>query len=64
MTWLISISGHDELTGEEKIAFENEVVAKARGLATNLRDMQGGRIAVATCTTNTTGPVNLLEEDS
>lgn len=62
MTWMISINGHDDLTGEEKIAFENEIVAKARSLVMNLKDMQGGHVTSAGCDTNTTGTVNLLEQ--
>lgn len=60
MTWTISINGHDDLSGEEKIAFENEIVEKARSLAMNLKDMQGGQVTSASCNTNTTGSVNLL----
>ena len=61
MTWTINISGHDDLTGDEKIAYEEAVVAKARALAVELEEAEGGRsTTTAMATTNTTGSVNLL----
>lgn len=61
MTWTISIYGHDDLTGDEKEAYEKEVVEAARDLATTLKDKAGGVVSSASCSTNTTGVVNLME---
>lgn len=60
MTWTINITGHDDLTGDEKVAYENEVVEAARNLAASLKEKEGGHVSMASCTTNTTGSVNLL----
>lgn len=60
MTWTININGHDDLTGDAKEAYENEVVEKARALVEELGQKEGGRISSASATTNTTGSVNLL----
>lgn len=60
MTWTVSINGHDDLTGDEKAAYENAVVEKAKALAAELGQADGGHITSATATTNTTGSVNLL----
>lgn len=60
MTWTIQITGHDDLSGDEKVAYENEVVEAARNLATSLKEKEGGHVSSAMCTTNTTGSVNLL----
>lgn len=60
MTWTINIGGHDDLTGDEKEAYEQAVVEKARALAQELSSATGGQVSNATATTNTTGSVNLL----
>lgn len=60
MTWSISLTGHDDLSGDEKVAYEEAVVEKARALAAELSEAKGGHISSATATTNTTGSVNLL----
>ena len=60
MTWTISINGHDDLAGDEKEAYENAVVEKARALADELAQAEGGRVTSGTATTNTTGSVNLI----
>lgn len=60
MTWTISISGHDDLSGEEKEALENIIVGEATGLFSSLKAQEGNRITNAQVTTNTTGTVNLL----
>ena len=60
MTWTINITGHDNLEGDEKTAYENAVVEAARNLAQNLKSAEGGVVSSATCTTNTTGSVNLF----
>ena len=65
MTWTININGHDDLAGDEKVAYENAIVEKARAFAAELvadaesRD-GGGHVTIASVTTNTTGSVNLL----
>jgi hypothetical protein len=60
MTWTINITGHDDLTGGEKDAYEAAVVEKARALAAELGKAEGGHVSSAQATTNTTGSVNLL----
>jgi hypothetical protein len=60
MTWTININGHDDLTGEEKEAFENIIVGEATGLFHSLKAQEGNQISSASVTTNTTGTVNLL----
>jgi hypothetical protein len=62
VTWTINIGGHDDLTGDEKIAYEEDVVAKAKALAQELAGKEGGHVSSASATTNTTGSVNLLSE--
>lgn len=64
MTWTVNINGHDDLAGDEKIAYEEAVVAKARALAAELAEVAGGHVTVATAYTNTTGQVALREEVS
>ncbi len=65
MTWTININGHDDLTGDEKVAYEEAIVEKARVFAAELvadaeaRD-GAGHVTNATATTNTTGSVNVL----
>jgi hypothetical protein len=59
MTWTINISGHDDLTGEEKEALENIIVGEATGLFHSLKAQAGNTITTATVSTNTTGSVNL-----
>lgn len=61
MTWNINISGHDDLTGDEKVAYEEAVVEKARALVADLAEADGGHVSSATASTNTTGAVNLTE---
>jgi hypothetical protein len=60
MTWNINISGHDDLTGEDKEALENIIVGEATGLFHSLKAQEGNKITTANVTTNTTGSVNLL----
>lgn len=60
MTWTINIYGHDDLTGDEKVAYEEAVVEKAKALAAELVEAAGGHVSGATAVTNTTGSVNLL----
>lgn len=65
MTWTINIGGHDDLTGDEKVAYEEAIVQKAKAFAAELvadaeaRD-GAGHVSTAAATTNTTGSVNLL----
>lgn len=61
MTWTVNLSGHDDLTGEEKEALERVIVGEVTGLFHSLKAQEGNRITTATVTTNTTGSVNLLE---
>lgn len=61
MTWTVNLSGHDDLTGDEKIAYEEAVVEKARALAAEIAGWEGGHVTTATATTNTTGSVNVKE---
>jgi len=60
MTYTINITGHDDLAGDEKIAYENAVVEKAKALAAELSAATGGHVSTAMAVTNTTGSVNLL----
>lgn len=60
MTFTVNISGHDDLTGDEKVAYEEGLVEKARALVEELAQTDGGRVTTAQATTNTTGTVNLL----
>lgn len=61
MTWTINLTGHDDLAGDQKVAYEEGIVEKVRALAAALGETDGGRVTSATVTTNTTGTVNLLE---
>jgi hypothetical protein len=60
MTWTVNINGHDNLSGDEKVAYENAMIEKARALAEELAAAEGGVVSTASATTNTTGSVNLL----
>lgn len=64
MTWTININGHDDLAGEEKAAYEEFIVTKAREFAADLKGhadaTDGAHVSGATATTNTTGSVNVL----
>ncbi len=59
MTWTINMSGHDDLSGDEKVAYEEGLVEKARALADELATATGGRVTSAVAVTNTTGSVDL-----
>jgi hypothetical protein len=59
MTWTINVTGHDDLTGDEKAAYEQDVVDKAKALVAELAAKDGGHVSAAQATTNTTGSVNL-----
>ena len=61
MTWTVNLSGHDDLSGDEKETFENGLVEKVKSLAQELRDTEGCNVTSASVTTNTTGSVNVLE---
>jgi len=62
VTWNINISGHDDLTGDEKVAYEESIVEEARALVAEIAEATGGHVTVESATTNTTGSVSLLEE--
>lgn len=65
MTWTINISGTDDLTGDEKIAYETELVETVKTtlapLVAELAAKEGGRLIGAKVYTNTSGEVNLME---
>lgn len=61
MTFTVSINGHDDLNGDEKAAYENGLIEKARQFASDLASQDGGRVTTAVAVTNTTGSVNLLD---
>jgi len=60
MTWTINLTGHDDLTDEAKVGYEETVVLMTKTLLQNLKELEGGRITTATVSTNTTGSVDLL----
>lgn len=62
MTWSVSMSGHDDLSGSEKEEFENELVEKVQALTQELQDTEGCKVTSATVTTNTTGAVSAILE--
>jgi hypothetical protein len=62
ITFNVSITGSDELTGEEKAALENVIVGESIKLLHSLKAQTGIQVSVANVTTNTTGLVNLLED--
>lgn len=61
MTWTINLSGHDDLSGDEKAALEQVIVGEATGLYHTLKAQKGIKISTATVNTNTTGATNLLD---
>jgi hypothetical protein len=61
MTWTVNLNGHDNLSGDEKVAFEEGLVQKTRDLIETLKQQDGSVVSIATVMTNTTGSVNLLE---
>jgi hypothetical protein len=54
------MSGHDDLSGEEKEKFEKDLVEKVKSLAQELVDTEGCNVTGGQVTTNTTGAVNVL----
>jgi hypothetical protein len=62
MTWTVNMHGHDDLSGDEKVAFEEGLVQKTRELVETLKEQDGSVVSNAQVSTNTTGSVNLLEE--
>lgn len=60
MTWTVMINGHDDLTGDEKVTYEEAIVEKTRTFAAELAEAEGGHVSSAQATTNTTGTVNVL----
>jgi hypothetical protein len=60
LTWTINITGHDDLSGDEKAQLEQKIVDDAKALVSSFKDQEGNRVSSAMCTTNTTGSVNLL----
>lgn len=56
MTYVISISGSESLQGDEKTAFEQDVIDKSRAFVGSLTG-----IISATVSTNTQGSTNLVE---
>ena len=61
MTWNVNISGHDDLSGEEKEKLENVIVGEIKALVHSLMAQEGCRLTTATVNTNTTGVVNILD---
>lgn len=62
MTFIISVTGHDDLTGDEKEALENSLVEEAQSLIESFASKNGCNITNATINTNTSGQVNLLDK--
>lgn len=62
MTWIVNLMGHDDLSGEEKEAFENGLVDKVKNLVDELKGTESCNVISGSVTTNTTGSVNLLAE--
>lgn len=60
MTWTVNLSGHDDLSGEEKIEFEEGLVEKIKVLAQNLKETEGCKVTSGYVSTNTTGTVDLM----
>lgn len=63
MTWSINLSGHDDLTDEEKEDLEKMIVDEAKDFAGSLVGLEGNKVTSAVAVTNTTGSVNLLEDN-
>lgn len=59
MTWSISVGGHDDLAGDEKIKFEEDLVEKVRTLVDELKNTEGCDVTSGVVNTNTTGQVNV-----
>lgn len=60
MTWTVSLNGHDDLSGDEKIAFEENLVEKVKTLAEELKTTKGCAVTSGYVSTNTTGTVDLM----
>lgn len=59
MTWTVHLTGHDNLSGEEKEKFENTLVDDVRELVGDLIGVDGCVITTANVYTNTSGNVQL-----
>lgn len=56
MTYILTITGSENLQGDAKIDFERDVIAKAREFVGSLTG-----VLTATVSTNSQGSTNLLE---
>jgi hypothetical protein len=63
MTWNVNLNGHDDLSGEDKEKFEQGLVETIQSLADDLAAKDGVNVTQALVATNTTGQVNLLENN-
>lgn len=59
MTWTINLNGHDNLSGDEKITFEENLVEKVRDLVNDLIGIENCVVTTGFVSTNSTGTVNL-----
>lgn len=64
MTWTISLGGYDDLPEEAKKEFEETLVENMRNFVLGLKSEEGVNVTVANVTTNTTGSVNVLNEET
>ena len=64
MTWTVNLSGHDDLPEEAKKEFEETLVEDMRNFVAGLRSEEGVNVTFANVTTNTTGSVNVLNEET
>lgn len=60
LTFTVNISGHDDLQGDAKAAFENDLVEQVNDLVAEIKSGEGVNVTSAQVTTNTTGTVDVL----
>lgn len=64
MTWTVNLSGHDDLSEVGKKQFEEGLVDNIRNFVADLKAEEGVNVTSAMVTTNTTGSVNVLNEET
>lgn len=64
MTWTVNLTGHDDLSEDAKKQFEEGLVDSVREFVGELKNEEGVNVTVANVTTNTTGHINILSEET
>lgn len=64
MTWTANFQGHDTMPSEKKERFERDLVLDLKDFISELSQMEGVVVSVATVSTNTTGTMDIRETNA